>query len=305
MTCRVLFSRKVLALETRKKSRENILDYIHRGRWTSSGSNPSLQETVHFGSRIVKKEEKAELVSEVFTSVASRYDIMNDLMSGGMHRLWKDDFVRKLGVATCARATGSIPRLLDVAGGTGDIAFRVIQQLINWLPSAVSAQSNPYIIVSDPNAAMLEVGRKKAKERHILPEIMKFEIGHAHELPYDDNTFDFVTISFGLRNCTDIFAALQEMRRVLKPGGRFECLEFSKVSDPLLNTIYRTYSKRVIPELGARVANDRDSYDYLVESIRRHPDQLQLLSQLSAAGFKSPSYRNLTFGVVAIHSGFK
>ena len=261
-------------------------------RWSSS-------TTTHFGSRTVPREEKAGLVSGVFSSVASRYDLMNDLMSGGMHRLWKDDFVRRLGVRACARATGSAPRLLDVAGGTGDIAFRVLAEVANWLPA-----SEPAVVVSDPNEDMLAQGRAKAKDRGISEASMTFDLGDAMSLPYPDKTFDFVTISFGLRNVTDIDVALKEMRRVLKPGGRFECLEFSKVHDPLLNKLYSTYSSTVIPELGARVANDRESYDYLVESIRRHPSQLDLLSRIAAAGFQRPSYRDMTFGVVAVHSGY-
>lgn len=251
-----------------------------------------LSETTHFGSRVIPRHEKESLVSGVFSSVASNYDVMNDLMSGGIHRLWKDDFVRGLGLAAVARATGP-PRVLDVAGGTGDIAFRVVEELARW-PADV--------VVSDVNAEMLEVGRQRAKDRAVP---VKFELGNAERLPYDDDSFDFVTISFGLRNVTNIDDALREMCRVLKPGGRFACLEFSKVHNPLLRFGYDLYSKNIIPEIGHRVANDRDAYEYLVESIRKHPDQLELLSRLAAAGFTRPSYRDLTFGVVAVHSGFK
>jgi len=272
--------------------------------------------TTSFGSRTVAKEEKAGLVSEVFTSVASRYDVMNDLMSGGMHRLWKDDFVRRLGLRACARATGEAPRCLDVAGGTGDIAFRIVDALGPWLAAEAnndddgddddspddSSPKKKRVVVSDANADMLEVGRTKAQKRRL--SCMAFEVGDAQNLPYEDASFDFVTISFGLRNVTDVDEALREMKRVLKPGGRFECLEFSRVHHPLLNTLYATYSKHVIPELGRRVAGDRESYEYLVESIKRHPDQLHLLSRLANAGFERPSYRDMTFGVVAVHSGY-
>ncbi|KAJ8614535.1 hypothetical protein CTAYLR_000832 [Chrysophaeum taylorii] len=258
--------------------------------------------TTHFGARTVPREEKESLVSGVFTSVASNYDVMNDLMSGGMHRLWKDDFVRRLGLGACARATGKAPRLLDVAGGTGDIAFRAIEDIAKWLPPP--PDDPPPVVVSDVNADMLEVGRHRAEERAVSPRCLVFDLGNAERLPYDDATFDYVTISFGLRNVTDIDAALREMRRVLQPGGRFECLEFSQVSDPLIRAAYDLYSKRVIPELGARVARDRPAYEYLVESIRKHPAQLELLSRLAAAGFARPTYRNITFGVVAVHSGY-
>lgn len=243
----------------------------------------------------------------VFSSVASNYDVMNDLMSGGMHRFWKDDFVKKLGVGTCARAQGKVPRVLDVAGGTGDIAFRIVEELVRWLPPAADEQQDQHlhpIVVSDVNAEMLEVGRKRALERGISTKSLTFEVGNAERLPYPDDSFDFVTISFGLRNVTDIDAALKEMCRVLRPGGRFECLEFSKVRDPLLRKVYDVYSDKVIPELGERVAKDRDSYQYLVESIRKHPNQLELLSRLAAAGFVRPSFRDMTFGVVAVHSGY-
>lgn len=151
---------------------------------------------------------------------------------------------------------------------------------------------------------MLEIGRQRADERAISPRSLQFELGNAERLPYEDGSFDYVTISFGLRNVTDIDAALREMRRVLHPGGRFECLEFSRVHDPVIRSIYDLYSKRLIPEIGERVARDRASYEYLVESIRKHPSQLELLSRLAAAGFTSPSVRDMTFGVVAVHTGY-
>ncbi|KAJ1450281.1 UbiE/COQ5 methyltransferase [Pelagophyceae sp. CCMP2097] len=260
-------------------------------------------ETTHFGERTVPVGEKEGLVKGVFSSVASNYDVMNDFMSGGMHRLWKDDYVKRLGLAACARAAGAAPRVLDVAGGTGDIGFRMVEELSAWLPPNDGAPAA--VTVSDPNAEMLAVGRKKANDRNISPRSMTFDIANAQSLPYDDNSFDFITISFGLRNVTDIDAALREMRRVLRRGGRWECLEFSRVDNAGLRALYDVYSSKVIPELGERVAGDRGAYEYLVESIRKHPSQLELVSRVAAAGFSGASYRNLTFGVVAIHTGYK
>ena len=260
--------------------------------------------TTHFGSRTVPTAEKEHLVSGVFSSVASKYDVMNDFMSGGLHRFWKDDFVRQLGLRAAARATGASPRLLDVAGGTGDVAFRVADALRAWLPPLDAAAGAP-LTVSDPNAEMLEVGRAKARNKGLGDDCLRFELGNAQDLPYADESFDFVTISFGLRNVTDVDAALREMRRVLKVGGRFECLEFSRVNSAALRAAYDLYSRTVIPELGARVADDRAAYEYLVESIRKHPDQLELLSRVAGAGFGRSSVRDLTFGVVAVHSGYR
>ena len=178
------------------------------------------------------------------------------------------------------------------------------ESLAAWLPPLEEDGAIP-LTVSDPNEEMLSVGRERQQQRGIDASCLQFEVGDAQSLPYDDETFDVLTISFGLRNVTDIDKALREMRRVLKKGGRFECLEFSKVEPAPLRALYDAYSKHVIPEIGHRVADDRASYDYLVESIRKHPSQLELLSQLAMAGFKSPTVRDMTFGVVAVHSGYK
>ena len=268
-----------------------------------SGARQASSSTTHFGERTVPIEVKAGLVKGVFSSVANNYDVMNDLMSGGMHRLWKDDFVNRLNLPSIARATGRAPRCLDVAGGTGDVAFRMAESLGAWLPPLEEVGSVP-LTVSDPNEEMLEVGRERQEQRGISTTCLAFEVGDAQKLPYDES-FDVLTISFGLRKVTDIDAGLREMRRVLKKGGRFECLEFSKVEPAPLRALYDTYSKHVIPEIGHRVADDRASYDYLVESIRKHPSQLELLSRVALAGFKSASVRDMTFGVVAVHSGYK
>ena len=253
--------------------------------WSAAASRrhmASSGETTSFGNQTVPLEAKKDLVKGVFTSVASNYDIMNDFMSGGMHRLWKNDFVSRLGLRACARAQGEAPRCLDVAGGTGDIAFRMVEELNSWLPPKDG--SPPAVVVADPNGEMLEVGRAKARDRGIGEQSMAFEIASAEDLPYEDASFDFVTISFGLRNCTDIDAALREMHRVLKPGGRFECLEFSRVENAGLRAAYDAYSFHVIPEIGHQVAKDRNSYKYLVESIRKHPSQLELLSRVAVRG---------------------
>ena len=259
--------------------------------------SPSSSATTSFGYKDVLAEEKEGMVREVFEKVAPSYDLMNDLMSAGVHRAWKDYLVSKIGV---------FPGMthLDVAGGTGDVAFRVAEELSAWLPP-LAGGAPPPLVVSDPNSEMLAVGRQRAAERGIAESCMVFEEGNAQSLPYADDSFDFVTISFGLRNVTDIDAALVEMRRVLKPGGRFECLEFSRVQHSSLRAVYDLYSRVVIPELGHRVADDRASYEYLVESIRKHPAQLELLSRVAAAGFKSAAVRDMTFGVVAVHSGYK
>ena len=221
-------------------------------------SSSASSTTTHFGDRTVPTEEKAGLVKGVFSSVANNYDLMNDLMSGGMHRLWKDDFVGRLNLPAIARATGCAPRCLDVAGGTGDIAFRMAESLAAWLPPLEEDGAIP-LTVSDPNEEMLSVGRERQQQRGIDASCLQFEVGDAQSLPYEDETFDVLTISFGLRNVTDIDKALREMRRVLKRGGRFECLEFSKVEPAPLRALYDAYSKHVIPEIGHRVADDRAS----------------------------------------------
>jgi demethylmenaquinone methyltransferase/2-methoxy-6-polyprenyl-1,4-benzoquinol methylase len=244
-------------------------------------------ESHWFGRKSVSPQEKTRMVLDVFDSVASRYDLMNDLMSGGVHRLWKDRLIRQIR-----------PRpgqeFLDVAGGTGDIAFRLYKETNGQSP----------ITVCDINASMLEVGKSRAIDRGIL-EGMEWVVGNASSLPFEDNSFDVYTISFGLRNVTHIDDALREAFRVLKPGGRFFCLEFSHVPDPQLAKLYDLYSFSVIPQIGKMVANDRDSYQYLVESIRAFPDQETLAQRLRNAGFASAKYDNLTFGVAAIHEAWK
>lgn len=244
-------------------------------------------ESQWFGRRSVSPQEKTRLVLDVFDSVATRYDLMNDLMSGGIHRLWKDQLIDQIR-----------PRkgwtYLDVAGGTGDIAFRIHK----------ATQGKCEIKVCDINASMLEVGRDRATDRGIVSG-MDWIVGNAEKLPFEDNSMDVYTIAFGLRNVTHIDDALKEAFRVLKPGGRFFCLEFSHVQEPTIAKIYDAFSFHLIPLIGQVVAKDKDSYQYLVESIRAFPKQEDLKARMLAAGFQRASVRNLTFGVAAIHEGWK
>jgi len=245
------------------------------------------QEAEWFGTRKVDPKEKTGLVGEVFESVADNYDLMNDVMSGGVHRLWKDKLIRMI-----APTQGL--RYLDVAGGTGDIAFR--------LHHKTAGQAD--ITVCDINPEMLRVGKNRAIDRGIL-EGLTWAEGNAEKLPFEDNSFDVYTISFGLRNVTHIDDALKDAWRVLKPGGRFYCLEFSAVKAPVLDKLYDLYSFKFIPRFGSLIAKDRDSYQYLVESIRQFPKQAELKKRLENAGFERTAVRNLSFGVAAIHSGYK
>jgi ubiquinone/menaquinone biosynthesis methyltransferase len=239
-----------------------------------------------FGEQRVTPEEKTGKVIGVFDSVASKYDIMNDLMSGGLHRLWKDRLIRMI-----RPRRGQ--KFLDVAGGTGDIAFRIRKK-------APGAE----ITVFDLNQHMLDVGRDRAVDHGWLDDF-EWIAGNAEKLPFPDNSFDVYTIAFGLRNVTHIDTALAEAFRVLRPGGRFYCLEFSRVEQPLLAAGYDAFSFHVIPKIGKLVANDEESYQYLVESIRRFPTQRKLARRLTDSGFQAVKYANLTAGVVAIHSGIK
>ena len=242
--------------------------------------------TTHFGFKTVEEDQKAGMVHGVFTRVANRYDIMNDVMSAGIHRLWKDAMMDWL-----APRPGQ--KLLDVAGGTGDVSFRFLKRA----PGAAAT-------VLDMTESMLVEGRKRA-EAESLAEQLSWVAGDAMALPFQDNTFDVYTISFGIRNVTRIQDALSEAYRVLKPGGRLMVLEFSQLPNPALQWAYDRYSFNVIPAMGQIVAGDRDSYQYLVESIRRFPDQETFAGMIRAAGFEQVKYRNLTMGVAALHSGWK
>lgn len=242
--------------------------------------------TTHFGFQTVDEDQKAGMVHGVFTNVASRYDVMNDVMSVGIHRIWKDAMMDWL-------APRAGQKLLDVAGGTGDIAFR-------FLKRAPEAQAT----VFDMTESMLIEGQKRA-EAERMSEKLDWVVGDAMDLPFEDNSFDVYTISFGIRNVTRIPDALSEAFRVLKPGGRLMVLEFSQLPNAGLQKLYDLYSFNVIPRMGQMIANDRDSYQYLVESIRNFPDQDSFAALIRNAGFENVSYRNFSFGIAALHSGWK
>ncbi len=248
-----------------------------------------MTDTASFGARQVPLAEKQALVDDVFHSVARRYDLMNDLMSFGLHRAWKDALV------TAANPPKNEPfALIDIAGGTGDIAFRVIG----------AGGAGTHATVCDINPDMLAVGRERAAARG-LGEAITFAEANAEKLPFADRSFDTATIAFGIRNVPRIEAALAEAFRVLKIGGRFLCLEFSAVNVPGLDTLYDFYSFTVIPALGRAVAGDAESYRYLVESIRRFPKPREFAGMLRAAGFARVSHRLMTGGIVALHSGWR
>jgi len=240
-----------------------------------------------FGFREVSADEKTRLVRAVFDNVAARYDLMNDLMSGGIHRRWKAELIDRL-----KPRPGEI--LLDLAGGTGDIARRFLGR----------AGKSARVLVCDINESMVAAGRDRALDDGVFQGIT-WMVGNAEELPIADASIDCCTISFGLRNVTDKQQALAEARRVLKPGGRFFCLEFSRVEAPLLRRLYDLYSFAVLPRLGAVVARDRDAYQYLVESIRRFPPQAELAAMMTRAGLEQVGWRNLSGGIAAIHSGWR
>ena len=246
----------------------------------------SDNKTTHFGNQTVSEAEKAGRVQGVFTSVASKYDVMNDVMSAGIHRVWKDAMMDWL-------APRSGQRLLDVAGGTGDIAFRFLKRA----PGASA-------VVCDMTESMLISGQKRA-EAEKMADRLEWVVGDAMALPFEDNSFDVYTISFGIRNVTRPQEALIEAYRVLRPGGRLMVLEFSQLPNPGMQKMYDLYSFNVIPAMGKIIANDRDSYQYLVESIRQFPDQETFLGMVREAGFEQVKYRNLSMGVVALHSGWK
>jgi len=242
-----------------------------------------MDDKVNFGDELVSPEEKTRRVGEVFSSVARRYDMMNDLMSGGMHRLWKDRFVNRVK-----------PRpgedILDMAGGTGDVAFRM-------------ARRGAHVTVADINADMLEVGRQRADARGLIG--LTWKVVNAEALSFDDRSFDAYTIVFGIRNVTDIPAALREAHRVLDRGGRFFCMEFSSSDWPGFSTLYDRWAETMIPRIGKVVARDEESYRYLVESIRRFPRPPEFRKMIADAGFVRAAAEPMLGGLVTIHSGWK
>ncbi|XP_035514310.1 2-methoxy-6-polyprenyl-1,4-benzoquinol methylase, mitochondrial isoform X1 [Morone saxatilis] len=285
-------------------------------------SDATGDRSTHFGFETVPETEKAKRVYKVFENVAQKYDVMNDAMSLGIHRVWKDMLLRAMHPQPGVR-------LLDVAGGTGDIAFRFLEYVqsqqerqkrraarstqtpswqdisTNYSTEDEDGPQESKAVVCDINKEMLKVGKQKADSMGISAAGLSWVVGDAEELPFDDDQFDIYTIAFGIRNVTHIDQALQEALRVLKPGGRFMCLEFSKVTNPVLARLYDTYSFQMIPVLGEVIAGDWKSYQYLVESIRKFPDQEEFKGMIEDAGFYCVHYHNLTGGVVALHSGFK
>lgn len=247
----------------------------------------SDQNTTHFGFEQVNVEEKAGRVAEVFHSVAGKYDLMNDLMSGGVHRLWKRFTIELSGVRPGHQ-------VLDIAGGTGDLTAKFSRMV----------GEEGLVVLADINDSMLKVGRDKLLDRGVANNV-HFTQADAQYLPYPDNSFDCITIAFGLRNVTDKDLALRSMLRVLKPGGRLLVLEFSKPTTELLGKAYDFYSFNLLPKMGQLIADDADSYRYLAESIRMHPDQETLKGMMADAGFVNTSYHNMTGGIVALHRGFK
>ncbi|MDY3693499.1 MAG: bifunctional demethylmenaquinone methyltransferase/2-methoxy-6-polyprenyl-1,4-benzoquinol methylase UbiE [Proteus mirabilis] len=245
------------------------------------------KETTDFGFQTVDKDDKQTMVARVFHSVASKYDLMNDLMSFGVHRIWKRYTIEASGVRRNQR-------VLDLAGGTGDLTAK-FSRLVG---------ENGEVVLADINDSMLKMGREKLRDHGIVGNV-NYVQANAEELPFPDNHFDCITISFGLRNVTDKAKALRSMFRVLKPGGRLLVLEFSKpVFDPL-SKIYDAYSFHILPKIGQVIVNDAESYRYLTESIRMHPDQETLKGMMEEAGFDQVTYTNMTGGIVALHKGFK
>ncbi|MFC3607708.1 bifunctional demethylmenaquinone methyltransferase/2-methoxy-6-polyprenyl-1,4-benzoquinol methylase UbiE [Stutzerimonas tarimensis] len=254
---------------------------------TDSRNERDAEPTTHFGYQSVPESQKAQKVAEVFHSVAAKYDLMNDLMSGGVHRLWK-----RFTIELSAARAGN--RVLDIAGGTGDLT-RQFSRIVG--PTGE-------VVLADINASMLKVGRDRLLDQGIAGNV-KFVQADAEKLPFPDNHFDVVTIAFGLRNVTHKEDAIASMLRVLKPGGRLLVLEFSKPTNTLLSKAYDSYSFSLLPLMGKLITNDADSYRYLAESIRMHPDQETLKGMMEAAGFERVTYHNMTGGIVALHRGIK
>ncbi len=247
---------------------------------------------VDFGFKTVALEQKSGLVKQVFSNVATKYDLMNDLMSMGLHRLWKSQMMREINFPH-----NSSCNLIDVASGTGDIAFKILRK-------SKSEAANCQINLVDINQDMLEIGRQRAIDHNLFLDL-NFTCADGENLPFQDQQFDFYTIAFGIRNFTNINKGLSEAYRVLKTGGKFICLEFSQVNDYFLQKIYDLYSFKLIPKIGELVLKDKESYQYLVESIRRFPRAQEFENMIKQSGFKNTSYKKLNFGVVAIHIGYK
>lgn len=293
-----------------------LLRTIRFSRLFTLRTHSTSSNTTHFGFDEVPENEKQTRVNQVFSSVADKYDLMNDVMSFGVHRIWKDYFIRII-------RPDPQWNYIDVAGGTGDIAFRYLKELDRYYPPSIPqvpvAPTHTYLaenleqtriqptskcIVADINPNMLAVGKQRAMENNLHDRIQWVET-NAEQLPFDDEQFDVYTIAFGIRNCTHIDRVVSEAYRVLKKGGRFLCLEFSQVNNTLLRYFYDQYSKTFIPPMGQIIANDWKSYQYLIESIRVFPKQKEFADLIRSCRFRYVNYENLTFGVAAIHSGYK
>ncbi|KZF21071.1 hypothetical protein L228DRAFT_212807 [Xylona heveae TC161] len=264
----------------------------------------SSEKTTHFGYETIAESLKESKVGAVFSSVASSYDTMNDFMSLGIHRLWKDHFVRSINPGSASPGSPEGWNILDIAGGTGDIAFRMLDHATN-----INGDHRTRVTISDINADMLREGKKRSLDTpYANSDRLSFLQANAEKLDMvESNSIDLYTVAFGIRNFTDKAAALREAYRVLKPGGVFACLEFSKVNNPVFNEVYQRWSFGAIPLIGHLVAGDRDSYQYLVESIDRFPSQEEWKGMIQEAGFMTPGkgYEDLTFGIAAIHKGVK
>jgi demethylmenaquinone methyltransferase/2-methoxy-6-polyprenyl-1,4-benzoquinol methylase len=250
-----------------------------------------MENKTNFGFKIIDSINKSPLVQEIFSAVAPKYDLMNDLMSVGIHRLWKKTAVQQIDFF-------KHQKILDLACGTGDIAFNIIKQ------AQKSGASNFHITMSDLNSEMLKIAKNKAINQNIFHNL-SFCVANGENLPFADHSFDAVIIAFGLRNFTNLGLGLAEIYRVLKPQGKFICLEFSKINDLWLQKLYDLYSFKIIPKIGGLVLNDANSYQYLVESIRVFPDQENFLQQINQAGFVNSGYQNLSCGVACLHYGYK
>lgn len=256
---------------------------------TTPAQDHANNNETNFGFQKVSADRKRGLVDDVFSDIANKYDLMNDLMSFGAHRFWKDDFVSNI--------PNLNSRILDMAGGTGDIAFKIKER-------AAAQGKNPDIVVCDINKDMLEICKTRAIDKNYLDNFETL-VADAEDLPFEDNSFDYYTISFGIRNMLCIERTLEEAYRVLKPGGKFLCLEFSRVQNDIMRPLYDFYSFNLIPNIGKTVTDNKDAYQYLAESISLFPDQEDFKTMIQEVGFENVQYKNLTFGVAAIHYGYK
>lgn len=295
-----------------KKQYKSLITKINSVKFFTNKTDSNENRTRSFGFKEVNLNEHQKMVNEVFTSVANKYDLMNDVMSFGIHRLWKREFVDMIGYIRSNIKKGEdgkneyFPmKIIDVAGGTGDISFKILDKAEEYHKRYLDIFPVEIKVV-DINRSMLEEGRIRAEKMGISPERLSFFESNAEDLSLiEDSSIDLYTISFGIRNCTNREKVLKEAFRVLKKGGRFMCMEFSHVNLPVFSHIYDWYSVNIIPNLGNFIMNDKESYQYLVESIRRFPNQEDFLLEIKNGGFGFGNYTNLSGGIVAVHSGIK